>query len=143
MKKIFYLFIIVFNVCFSQLKVSEDKTEFIGKVQFIECTKINDQINFTYNDHKFTQIDVYKNFQLTENDFNELYKIIINNFETAPSDPIKIETPKDILYLNYTKNLGVVSLQISHAVDKNPELIGITRFLTKKQIIKLFGKTKD
>ena len=143
MKKIFYLFILAFNVCFSQLKVSEYKTEFIGKVQFIECSKINDQINFTYNDHKFTQIDVYKNFQLSENDFNELYKIIINNFETVPNDPIKIETPKDILYLNYTKNLGVVSLQISHAVDKNPELIGITRYLTKKQIIKLFGKNND
>ena len=143
MKKILLIvFILVYSQSFSQIKILNSDSEVIGKVQFISCSKNNNTFTFTYNDHKFTQIDEYKSFSLSENDFNELFNIITQGFLNYPKEEVKLELPNDILFLKFTKSMGIISLQITHFVNKNPELVGLTRYLTEKQVLKLFGKSK-
>ena len=127
---------------FSQIKKIKDTSVMIGKVQHISCKKSNDLYTFTYNDHKFTHINDFKSFSLNEKDFNDLFSVIMDGFKDNPKEDLEIETPNDILVLGFSKNLGVASMNIIHFVNKNSEVAGLTRYLTKKQVIKLFGKKK-
>jgi hypothetical protein len=127
---------------FSQIKKLKDNSELIGKVQHISCEKNDTIYTITYADHKFTQISDFKSFSLSEQDFNDLFQIIIQGFIDNPKEEIKLETPNDILFLKFTKTMGIVSLRITHFVNKNSEIAGLTRYLTKKQVLKLFGKKK-
>lgn len=144
MKKTFLiLFIILFSTSvFSQIKRVVSNSETIGKVQHISCEKEDNIYTIIYNNHKFTQIDDFKSFSLSEQDFNDLFDIIMQGFKDNPKEEIKLETPNDVLFLKFTKTMGVVSLRITHFANKNPEIAGLTRYLTKKQTLKLFGKKK-
>lgn len=126
---------------FAQIEVSKTAEKIkVGKVQHIECYKVNDTYTIMYNDYKFTQVTEYKSFSLSEKDFNDLYAVIQKGFEEIPKEAIQVETPNDILFLKFTKVMGVGNLQITHFVNKNPEVAGLTKYLTKKATIKLFGK---
>jgi len=142
-KTILILFTILISIpSFSQIKRIKDNSVIIGKVQHISCTKNENTYTITYNDHKFTQIDDFKSFSLSEEDFNDIFDIIIQGFSDIPKEDIKLETPNDVLILKFSKSMGIVSLNIYHLVNKNAEIVGLTRYLTKKQVLKLFGKKK-
>ena len=125
-------------------KITKEDVSTIGKIgRNIEITKTGNEYTITYNDINFT-IDEYKSFSFKDldNDFENLYKMISEGFETPPKDPIKIELPNDIIWLKFKKSLGTVNLQIDHAVDKNENVIGTSIFMTKRRVRKLFGKQR-
>ncbi len=134
----------------AQMKVSNlEKPQEIGKVGvgfgiwFGKLEKYNDgNYILSYRDFKFQQIDVYKRFPLISEDVEGLYNLIIDNFEKMPSEDIKVELPNDILYVNYKKSFGIPIVTIFHHPNKQEDVIGVTQSFTKKQILKLFGKTK-
>jgi hypothetical protein len=112
----------------------------IGKVQGMDCNKYDSTYVFTYTDLKYSQLNEQKSFSLNEKDFNDFFSVIDKGFNEVPNDEVIIETPNDILYLKYTKVMGVVNLQITHFVNKNPEIMGLTKYLTKNMFLKIFGK---
>lgn len=121
---------------------TSEKPVLIGKVQYFDCTKSDDMYIFTYRDLKYTHITETKSFSLSEDDFNAFYDVIQKGFDEVPKEDVTIETPDDIFKLKYYKSLGVINLRIFHIVNKNADVIGITKYLTKKATIKLFGKKK-
>lgn len=152
MKKLSLLFSFLFIIAVSnaQIKVStvEKPTE-IGKVGagmgiwFGKLEKYPDG-NFilSYKDFKFQEIEEWKSFSLNANDLDDLYNLIIENFEKMPSEDIKVELANDILFINYKKSFGISVVTIYHAVNKNSNVMGVSQSFTKKQISKLFGKNK-
>lgn len=129
-------------VMFSQIKTTSTNKVLIGKVQHFNCYKKGDIYTFTYNDYKYTQINEYKVFNLSEEDFNSFYETIQNGFKEVPGNEVTVETPDDIFRLKYSKVMGKVNLQIYHMVNKNAGVIGLSKYLTSKSVIKLFGKKK-
>ncbi|WP_051364391.1 hypothetical protein [Flavobacterium limnosediminis] len=135
-------------ISYSQIKTVEtEKLIEIGKVgalgsKSVWIEKSENKYLFSYNDIKFQQITNIKSFafQNLDNDFEKLYDKIMNGFNEIPSEDIMLELPNDIIWLHYEKNMGIISFQFRHAVNKNSEVIGFSQFMTKKQIAKLFGK---
>ncbi len=113
----------------------------IGEVSGIKITKQNNTYTITYENIKYQQITDLKRFSFvdTDNAFDNLYQMIINGFNENPKSDIMLELPNDIVWLHFVKYLGVVSFQFSQSVNKT-EVIAFSRYLTKKQVQKLFGK---
>ncbi len=151
MKRILTILVVVFitTSAFSQIKQVKDvKSATIGKIGSfgkisIDCTKLGDEYTFTYNDIKFQHIDDYKSFSFRDKDdaFNSLYEIIMKGLKNPPKEDIKLELPNDVVYLHFTKALGVANFQFIHHVNKG-SVIGTSCWLTKKKVMKLFGKRK-
>ena len=135
-------FLLVTGFGYSQIKkVENTKENLIGKVNGIECTKIGEKYTFIYNDANYIHIDEYKSFTFKDVDdsFDNLYNIIIDGFNDVPEEDIKVKIPEGHLILQYKKVVGVVNLIIY--ADQNHES-GKTSYLTKRRIMKLFGKKK-
>lgn len=131
------------NSTFSQIITpTVEKSILIGKAMSFECEKNEGKYVFTYRNYRYTQITSFKSFTLNETDFNDLFNLIEKGFNEKPAEAIKFETPEDILYLRFPKSFGMVKLQMTHLVNKDPEETGSTRNLRKKQVIKIFGKKK-
>lgn len=114
----------------------------VGKIQHVSCDKVEDNYVVSYRDYNYFQITVNKNFQLTQAEFDFLKVVIKGSFKEVPEEPVQIETLNDILILKFTKVMGVVNLQITQLVDKNPKVKGVTKYLTKRSASKLFGIPK-
>ncbi len=151
MKKIFTILAVVFitTSAFSQIKQVKDvKPTTIGKIGSfgkisIDCTKLGDEYTFTYNNIKFQHIDDYKSFSFKDKDdaFNSLYEIIMKGLKDPPKEDIKLKLPNDIVYLHFIKSFGVANFQFIHHVNKS-NVIGVSCWLTKKKVMRLFGKKK-
>lgn len=150
--KILFSFLALFITTLSsaQMKVSSvEKPEEIGKVGaglgiwFGRLEKYSSgNYILSYKDFKYEQLEEWKSFPLIAEDVDNLYNLIIENFEKMPAEDIKVELPNDILFIKYKKSLGVPLVTIFHSVNKNPDIIGVSQSFTKKQITKLFGKNK-
>lgn len=152
MKKRLLLFTILFSsISFAQIKTVEaSNSELIGKVLnfgnvLIQCEKIEDKYTFAYQDAKFVQVIDYKSFSFedTDNAFDNLYNEIMKGFINPPKDNILVELPKGFIWLSYTKAMGVVNFRFAHSETKGGEVVGFSSWLTKKRVMKLFGKKKS
>jgi hypothetical protein len=114
--------------------------ELIGKVQFIKAYQTDEYINIHYRDLKFQQIEVLKDIYLTHEEFHNLFDVIIEGFSRTPLESITIETENDFIRLHFYKFLGANIVEINQMVNKNTNVIGLSKGITKKQVIKLFGK---
>lgn len=152
MKKItLFLMLLVASASYSQIKriTLPNRTE-IGKITpggilAMECEKMEDTYYFTYKDIKFTAIDERKIFRIkdVDNAFETLYAILIEGFDTMPSEPIILEFPEGYLYLDYEKMVGMPIVSFRHVTSKTEyAAIGVSQQFTKKQIDRLFGKSK-
>lgn len=142
----FAIVFISFN-SYSQLEVLEPtKSIEIGKVGApmmpvdFDCNKTGDTYLFSYKDIKFQHLNEYKTFEVVgEKDFESLYELISDGLKNQPEDDIMIKLDKGYLWLKFKKSFGRY-VQIAHSVDENADVIGFSRWLTQKQIDKLFGK---
>lgn len=133
---------------YSQIqKIETSKKEMIGKIApmgalNIQCEKSDDVYIFMYRDVKYTQIVEFKSFVFKDidNAFDGLYDMIMKGFKNPPKEDIMLELPDDIIWLNYTKAMGVVNFRFMHSPGKNSEVMGVSGWLTKKKVNKLFGK---
>ena len=137
------LFITSFS--FSQMKVSNtDKGEQIGVfksmgITYAELTKYDNLAMFTYRDEKFSKIDDYKTFSFSYSDLDSLYELFANfdNVKKGDSKTVDLDNG-DRLVFEYKKTLGKMYAQVFHH-DKN-DVTGLIRYMTNKQIDKLFNK---
>ena len=150
MKKLLLLISIVAmsQICFSQISVVKTpKSEIIGKIApmgqlHISCEKIADTYNFIYFDTKFKQLAEFKSFSFKDEDnaFENLYSMIMEGLQNPPKEDILIELPDDMIWLSFTKVMGVSNFRFIHSVNKIPDILGISIWMTKKKVQKVFGK---
>ncbi|MDI5899201.1 hypothetical protein [Flavobacterium yafengii] len=148
MKKIILLLVLISTSSYGQIKISESvKPITIGKVgnfaaTFLYMEKTDNVYTVFYQDIKFKLVTDFKSFSFKDenNDFENLFKIIMENMENPPKDDIMLELPNDIVWLHFEKALGVSNFQFRSAVNQNANVIGISSYMTKKQVKKLFGK---
>ena len=130
---------------FAQLKITETKKEevvgeykLLGK-SYAKITKDDEYCFFTYRDEKFVQIDNYKLFYFKVTDLDSLYDLFTNftNIEKGSKKTIELENG-DKLDIEYKKSMGTMFAEVYH-ISKSG-VIGKLRYLTPKQLNKLFGK---
>lgn len=134
------LFLIVTLSGYSQISVSTKETPIlIGKSSQVTCEQIGNTYIFTYRDLKFTQLKEFKSFQFNEEneDFNKLYELMQAGLKTKPEENIVLELPNCTLKLEFLKSMGVGNVRFIHTENG---ITGISSWLTKKKLAKLFGK---
>ena len=143
MKQLLFISFIFLGInLFGQIKVIEaPDNETIGEIQGIKIEKTGNVYTFIYDNLKYPNTTDIKSFSFEDidNSFENLYQLIMKGFDEVPNDDIMIKLPNDTIWLHFEKNMGIVSFQFYHSVS-NTEVIAISRYLTKKQVIKLFGK---
>ncbi len=150
MKKLF--FIPLFLLSISMLgQINVIKTEplvEIGKVGAFGSNDVSirkDESSktyfFSYKDITYKQLTNLESFSFVDekNAFDNLYNMIIKGFDDMPESDIVLELPRTIVSLHFTKAMGIVNFQF---IQNKNGVMSISRYLTKKQVNKLFGKTE-
>lgn len=134
---------------FGQLEVNKtiDKKT-IGEHSFAGETYVqlfeysDSSMLFLYRDMNFQQLVEYKSFSFKNIDgtLDSLYNIIIKGLEDQPDDAIILNIGKDgdRLAITFQKSLGVRSFRIAHY--NKAGVRGEVKYMTKKHLVKLFGK---
>ena len=131
----------------AQVKVSEtEKSEKIGEFKqmgtlYAEIEKTQDLYYLSYRDDKYTTRDEYKGFAFREQDLNVLYDLFtkFDGIEKGAEKVVDLETGGK-LYFKYGKMMGQMYAEVIHE-DKSG-VTGKLRWMTEKQIKKLFGKNE-
>ncbi|WP_284651491.1 hypothetical protein [Flavobacterium terrisoli] len=149
MKKLISLsFLFLVFAANAQIKVAkaEAKPIVIGKVgtptlSTVELTKTGDLVTFKYQNYNKPGFAEFKTFSFKDIDgaLEGFYTVINDGFTSLPKEDIKIELPNETVSLQYKKemNMATVKMKISY---NNGEEGGITVWLSKKNIDKLFNK---
>tara|TARA_R110002167_G_scaffold81296_6_gene222708 strand:- start:1639 stop:2094 length:456 start_codon:yes stop_codon:yes gene_type:complete len=114
-----------------------------GGIATMYCEKSeNGNYTFFYKDAKYIHIEEWKSFYLdTEQDFESLYNITMDNFSTMPKDDIVLEADNGYIYLSYGKTLGAKLVRFAFTSSKSDHAnIGFSKEYTQKQVQRLFGK---
>ncbi|UJH92085.1 hypothetical protein LZ575_05650 [Antarcticibacterium sp. 1MA-6-2] len=122
----------------AQLKVLESNPIKIGSLKNIEVYKLNEVYTVQYRDTQYEHIDEFKNFSINEESFDQLYTLIITNWDNPPEEDITVQFNDGYLSLDYYSVMGMTSVRFIHG--SNSGNVGFSKALTKKQIDKLFGK---
>lgn len=143
MKKTILLFILISGFSFAQIK-SEiiKKSETISWVNDVFLKKNDDfySLCFYNNKYLYTKPTACITFPEKENNLEELYKIMINGFDNYTGDITKIELAGNTIWLDYSKMLGIITVNISKI--EYGILTALSNSLTRKQVEKLFTKKK-
>lgn len=146
MKKIFILVALAAAAMLpAQIKIlkNENLVE-VGAENLVTLYRKNNKYTFNYQDVNSANLNTFRSFSFSDlnKDFDVLYKLISDGFIDMPVTEITLELPNDIVGLNFAKNYGQTTVQFVHYINKSNKYIGKSRFLTKKDIDKLFGKDK-
>lgn len=149
MKKILlFSFLFIAFAADAQIKVAktEAKPVVIGKVgtptlSTVEIIKTGDLVTFKYQNNNKPQIAEFKTFSFKDIDgaLEGFYTVIQEGMTTQPKEDIKIELPNETINLQYKKEMNIASVKMKISYN-NGEEGGVTVWLTKLQIDKLFNK---
>ncbi len=148
MKKIITLAALFFSfVSFAQIKVLETvPVEKLGKVNNNYIQKIGDEYTVYYttilSDDDDSNLRKFS-FKNLNNDYNNLYNIIMGGFTATPLYDIKLELPNNYIWLHYTGNVvpdkATVQFMVS-SKERDAATNNVSEPLVKDQISKLFQK---
>lgn len=148
MKHFVLITFLLFSIIgFSQIQtVRKSGTVEIGRVgpmgkQNLWCERSGNTYTFYYKDMKSPRMATVKSFSFKNlnNDFDNLYDLIMEGFKEMPIENTMVKLPKDIIFLHYEKVVGATSFQFWHGDGKKMDG-GVSQLLTKGQVQKLFGK---
>ncbi len=149
MRKFIAISILFINyVTYSQIKVIETiPIEKIGRLgtngsSDIYVQKEGNEYKVFYKNMDPNDTNSIRNFSFKdlEGDYDNLYNIIMGGFSATPVADIKLELPNDFVWLHYTRSLQkVVTLQFM-STNKITTTAGISDFISKADVAKLFGK---
>lgn len=149
MKKIITLAALFLSfVSFAQIKVLETvPVEKLGKVNNNYIQKIGDEYTVYYttiltDDDDSSNLRKFS-FKNLNNDYNNLYSIIMGGFTATPLYDIKLELPNNYIWLHYTGNVvpdkATVQFMVS-SKERDAATNNVSEPLVKDQISKLFQK---
>jgi len=140
---------ILFMSCatFAQIKVLETvPVEKLGKVNNNYIQKIGDEYTVYYtsiqNEDESSSLRKFA-FKNINNDYANLYNIIMNGFTASPLYDIKLELPNNYIWLHYTGSVSPDKATVQFMVsskDATSVTSSISEPLIKDQINKLFQK---
>lgn len=148
MKKVITIIaLIITTASFAQMTVSDyKKTEYepIGEYKllgtlYVKIEKLGNVCRFEYKDESYQTRDVYNSFTFRYSDLDTLYGLL-TNFEGVEKGSEKKVALEDggTLIIEYGKTFGKMHAKIFHM---SPSGTGAAvRYLTPKQLAKLFGK---
>jgi hypothetical protein len=149
MKRIITIAILFLSfTSFAQIKVLETvPVERLGKVNNNYIQKIGDEYTVYYTsiqneDEESSSLRKFA-FKNLNNDYTNLYNIIINGFTASPLYDIKLELPNNFIWLHYTGSVSPDKATVQFMVSsKDPSSVtsSISEPLIKDQINKLFQK---
>jgi len=149
MKKLLSLSSLLFTlVTTAQIKIgkTEAKSVLIGKVgtptlSTVELTKTGDLVTFKYQNNLKPQVAEFKTFSFKDIDgaLEGFYGVIMEGLNTVPKEDVKIELPNETVSLQFKKEMNIASVKMKISYNDGQEG-GITVWLTKLQINKLFNK---
>lgn len=148
MKRIITIAILLFSfVSFAQIKVIETvPVEKLGKVNNNYIQKIGDEYTVYYtsiqNDDESSSLRKFT-FKNVNNDYTNLYNIIVNGFAASPLYDIKLELPNNYIWLHYTGSVipGNATVQFMvGAKDASSATSSVSEPFVKDQINKLFQR---
>lgn len=136
---------------FSQINVVKaEKSEepvLIGKIggigeTWIECTKKGNTYTFMYKDMNLEEVVDYKSFSFDDIDgaFDAIYNMMHDGIDNPPKEDVMIELPDSIIWLHFGRTMGQSFVEIRHAETKNADVVGVTTWMNKKKLKKVFGK---
>ncbi len=135
----------------AQIKVTKTETKpvLIGKVgtptlSTVEITKTGDLVVFKYQNDNKPQVAEFKTFSFKDIDgaLEGFYGVINEGLTNLPKEDIKIELPNETVLLQFTKAMNIASVKMKVSYNNGSEG-GVTVWLTKRQIDKLFGKLQN
>jgi len=148
MKNIITLAALFFSfISFAQIKVLETvPVEKLGKVNNNYIQKIGDEYTVYYttilSDDEDSNLRKFS-FKNLNNDYNNLYNIIVGGFTATPLYDIKLELPNNYIWLHYTGNVvpdkATVQFMVS-SKERDAATNNVSEPLVKDQISKLFQK---
>ncbi|KLT69901.1 MULTISPECIES: hypothetical protein [Flavobacterium] len=148
MKNIITLALMLFSfVSFAQIKVLETvPVEKLGKVNNNYIQKIGDEYTVYYtsiqNEDESSSLRKFT-FKNVNNDYTNLYNIILNGFTASPLYDIKLELPNNYIWLHYTGSVlpekATVQFMVS-TKDASSATSSVSEPFVKDQINKLFQK---
>lgn len=146
--------LMVASVSFAQIKKVDtsqikETTEEIGKVElagklYIKLTKKDNVYTFTYQDFEFKTLEMFRSFSFEEtgSDLESLYTMIQEGMTTPPAEDIMLDLKDNFVYLSFSKNMGAPVVRFSSS-EKKPDAKHTGSWnLTRKEVDKLFGKSK-
>ncbi|MEO7976228.1 hypothetical protein [Flavobacterium sp.] len=148
MKRILTIAILFLSfISFAQIKVLETvPVEKLGKVNNNYIQKIGDEYTVYYtsiqNEDESSSLRKFA-FKNLNNDYTNLYNIIINGFTASPLYDIKLELPNNYIWLHYTGSVSPDKATVQFMVsskDATSVTSSISEPLIKDQINKLFQK---
>ncbi|WP_337965104.1 hypothetical protein [uncultured Flavobacterium sp.] len=148
MKRIITIAILLFSVVsFAQIKVIETvPVEKLGKVNNNYIQKIGDEYTVYYtsiqNDDESSSLRKFT-FKNVNNDYTNLYNIIVNGFTANPLYDIKLELPNNYIWLHYTGSVIPEKATVQFMVgskDASSATSSVSEPFVKDQINKLFQK---
>lgn len=113
-----------------------------GTVYEMGAARINDgDILFFYHTAAKEKMDFAEIFFSDQSDFDKLYEIILEGFNTKDERPVKVDLGDSFLYLYYTPMLfSSPYLHIIHGYKSSPYVTKKSQQLSLKDIKKVFGK---
>nr|WP_294784858.1 hypothetical protein [uncultured Flavobacterium sp.] len=149
MKNIITIAALFFSfVTFAQIKVLETvPVEKLGKVNNNYIQKIGDEYTVYYttiltDDDGSSNLRKFS-FRNLNNDYTNLYNIIVGGFTATPLYDIKLELPNNYIWLHYTSNVvpdkATVQFMVS-SKERDAATNNVSEPLVKDQISKLFQK---
>ncbi len=149
MKKLLSLSLLFLAVATTaQIKVGkvEAKPTLIGKVgtptlSTVEINKTGDLVTFKYQNNNKPHLAEFKTFSFKdiEGALEGFYGVIVEGMTSLPKEDIKVELPNETVNLQYKKEMNIASVKMKISYNNGDEG-GVTVWLTKRQIDKLFGK---
>lgn len=148
MKRIITIAILFLSfTSFAQIKVLETvPVERLGKVNNNYIQKIGDEYTVYYtsiqNEDDSSSLRKFA-FKNINNDYTNLYNIIINGFTANPLYDIKLELPNNYIWLHYTGSVSPDKATVQFMVsskDATSVTTSISEPFIKDQINKLFQK---
>src|SRR5690606_32136496 len=145
MKNLIFAFTLFSVLSFGQItdvsNVIPKCTE-VGKTNFTTLERCTDgSVRIRYRDMKFQQLVEYKKFSFKDDGgaYDLLYSRLVSGFDELPEGRITLDLPDDVIFIEYTKSMGMTNVRFAQAVNKT-DVFGFSQWFTKKQIDKLFGK---
>lgn len=145
MKKIITVALLLLStLSFCQIKVVQTiPIEKLGRLSnkiFIQ-KEANEYTIFYLNSEEGRTSDNYKSIKFKDinDDYNNLYKIIMDGFKASPLYDIKLELPNDYVWLHYIAESNRVSVQLM-TTNITTASNGISSAFTMEDIMKLFQK---
>lgn len=146
MRKLFVLAtLLITGLSFAQIKVLPtthlERLGRIGTNNDVYVQKEANEFTFFFKDIESPNGSDIKNFTFknVDNDYENFYKIIMDGFYANPINDIKLELPKEYIWLRYTKGINKLVVQFM-TIDKASSSIGISQMMNPDDIKKLFEK---